>query len=378
MPNLDSRTIVIITAILGPVMALVLLSLRRNYPGSVKGLGWWAGGTFMLFGGILLIAARGRIDNLLSIPVGALLLMAGNATWIIGTEKFLNLPDSSRSLVLGVLAAFGLFLAFYIVRDDYQTRVLVVGLAMATMAFFHCQRIATGRRPRFAGRMLMFCLAVNGCVWLVRASSALTGFIGSDVLETNALNILLSTIQSILAMLTLFGFVLMASERVRDVFEQLATRDSLTGAWMRRAWDAQAQGELDRARRHGRPMSLIAMDLDHFKNINDTLGHAAGDQALIDFVKRVNTLLRKQDSLGRIGGEEFVLLLPETGADEAHIVAERIRACIERESKSPAFTVSIGVAELQPQESTVAAILGRADAAMYRAKSWGRNRVELA
>jgi diguanylate cyclase (GGDEF)-like protein len=246
------------------------------------------------------------------------------------------------------------------------------------MAFFHCHRIAVGRKPRFAARMLLVCLGINGCIWLVRAGSALTGAIGSDVLASNPLNVLLSAVQSILAMLTLFGFVLMASERVRDVFEQLATRDSLTGAWMRRAWDTQAQGELDRARRHGRPMSLIAMDLDHFKNINDTLGHAAGDQALIDFVNRVNALLRKQDSLGRIGGEEFVLLLPETAADEAHIVAERIRASIERESKSPAITVSVGVAELQPQESTVAAILSRADAAMYRAKSWGRNRVELA
>jgi diguanylate cyclase (GGDEF)-like protein len=378
MLNLDSRTIVVITAILGPVMALVLLSLRRNYPGSVKGLGWWATGTFLLFGGILLIAARGRIADFLSIPIGALLLMAGHAAWVAGTEKFMGLPLSVKTLGAIVLSAFALFLGFYVIHDDYLMRVAVVGLAMSTLTVLHCQRILASGKPRFAGRMLLVCLGANGVAWLLRVGGAFAGTIGPDVLATTTLNVFLSSAQSILAMLTLFGFVLIASERVRDVFERLATRDSLTGAWLRRAWDVQAQGELDRSRRHNRPLSLVAMDLDRFKNINDTLGHAAGDQALIDFVNRVNALLRKQDSLGRVGGEEFVLLLPETGADEAQIVAERIRASIERESKSPAYTVSIGVAEMQPQESTVAAIMSRADAAMYRAKSWGRNRVELA
>jgi diguanylate cyclase (GGDEF)-like protein len=378
MLNLDSRTIVVITAILGPVMALVLLSLRRNYPGSVKGLGWWATGTFMLFSGILLIAARGRISDFLSIPVGAFLLLAGQAVWIAGTEKFMGLPESVKALRAIVLSAFALFLGFYVVHDDYRIRVVVVSLTMSTLAIFHCQRILAGGKPSLAGRMLVVCLSANCCAWLARAANAASGAIGPDVLASSTLNIVLSAAQSVLAMLTLFGFVLIASERVRDVFEQLATRDSLTGAWMRRAWDLHAQSELERSRRHNRPLSLILMDLDHFKKINDTLGHAAGDQALVDFVNRVNALLRKQDSLGRIGGEEFVLLLPDTGADEAHVVAERIRVCIERESKSPAITVSIGVAELQTQESTVAEILSRADAAMYRAKSWGRNRVELA
>ncbi len=378
MLHLDPRTIVIITAILGPVMALVLLSLRSNYPGNVRGLGWWACGTFLIFGGILLVAARDNIAGAWLIPVGPALLMAGHATWITGTEKFMGLPLNGKALAAAVLSAMALFLAFLLVWDNFPVRVVIVSLSMCALALFHCRRILAGGKPQFAGRMLVVCLAGNGCAWLTRAGSVLLGALGPDLLAPTALNIFLSTAQSVLAMLTLFGFVLLASEHVRDVFEQLATRDSLTGALLRRAWDAQAQTELDRSRRHVRALSLIAMDLDHFKNINDTLGHAAGDQALIDFVKRVGTLLRKQDLLGRIGGEEFVLLLPETGADEACTVAERIRACIERESQSPAYTVSIGVAELQPQEATVAAILSRADAAMYRAKSWGRNRVELA
>lgn len=378
MLSLDSRTIVVITAMLGPVIALVLLLLRRNYPASVKGLGWWAQGTFWMFGAILLIAARGSIDNLWSMPVGTSMLMTGHVLWIMGTEKFMGLPSSAKMLAVFTATVCAVFVWFYAVVPSFEARMCVIGFGMLTLNLVHCHRIAFGSEPQFAGRMLLFCMAANACAWLARISGALTGMMHEDLFAVSTFNTMLSTTQSVLVMLTLFGFVFLASERVRDEFEKLATKDSLTGALMRRAWDAQAQTEVDRSRRHVRPLSLIAMDLDHFKDINDTLGHAAGDQALIDFVNRVNTLLRKQDLLGRIGGEEFVLLLPETTVDDAMVVAQRIRSVTERESKSPHYTVSIGVAGLESQEATTASILSRADAAMYRAKSWGRNRVELA
>ena len=172
--------------------------------------------------------------------------------------------------------------------------------------------------------------------------------------------------------------MLLASERVREEFERLATRDSLTGALMRRAWNAAAQLELDRHRRHQRELSLVAMDLDHFKRINDTYGHQAGDKALVDFVERVNTHLRSQDQMGRLGGEEFVLLLPETSADEAWVVAERIRESSAQSSDGVRYTVSMGIATLREQDHTVQDLLARADEALYRAKGNGRNRIEFA
>lgn len=378
MLNLDSKTVIIISTLQAPVIALVLLLLRRNYPSSVKGLGWWAQGTLWIFIGILLIAARGAISDIWSIPVGATLLLCGHVLWIMGTEKFLGLRSTARELGLFASALSILFFCFFAFWPSYQMRVVLIGIGMVTLNLVHCHRIASGCEPQFAGRMLLFCLGANACAWLARVTGVLTGNLGQDLFVPSAFNTFLSTSQSVLVLLALFGFVFLATERVRNEFEKLATRDSLTGALMRRAWDVQAQTEIDRSRRHARPLSLIAMDLDHFKQINDTLGHAAGDQALVEFVHRVSGLLRKQDLLGRIGGEEFVLLLPETGMDEAVVVAQRIRAATELESNSPHYTVSIGVAQLQLQEGTVAVILGRADAAMYRAKSQGRNRVELA
>ncbi len=109
----------------------------------------------------------------------------------------------------------------------------------------------------------------------------------------------------------------------------MAGHDSLTGALTRRALIEACDLELERSRRNHQSMSLLMIDLDHFKAINDTHGHPVGDRVLVDFVARVKSLLRLPDRLGRFGGEEFVALLPETSLDEARVVAERLRATIE-------------------------------------------------
>jgi diguanylate cyclase (GGDEF)-like protein len=136
--------------------------------------------------------------------------------------------------------------------------------------------------------------------------------------------------------------------------------------------------ELERSRRHGRSMALLIMDLDHFKSINDSYGHQAGDRVLVNFVARVNALLRRPDQLGRFGGEEFVALLPDTSLDEALVVAERIRATCALTEHTPSCTVSIGITTNRLDNDSVDTLLTRADVALYRAKARGRNRVETA
>jgi diguanylate cyclase (GGDEF)-like protein len=125
-------------------------------------------------------------------------------------------------------------------------------------------------------------------------------------------------------------------------------------------------------------MALLIMDLDQFKAINDAHGHQRGDRVLIDFVAKANGLLRRADQMARFGGEEFVALLPETTLEEAQAVAERIRAASAQPGKEPACTVSIGVTTNHTTGDNVDSLIARADAAMYRAKAKGRNRVETA
>jgi diguanylate cyclase (GGDEF)-like protein len=141
---------------------------------------------------------------------------------------------------------------------------------------------------------------------------------------------------------------------------------------------AYCADELDRCHRHERTMILLMMDLDHFKRINDTYGHLAGDKVIMDFSSRVESMLRRVDRLGRYGGEEFVVLLPETTSGMAAIVAERIRQAAANATEVTPYTVSIGLAASNKADRSVHEILERADAALYRAKEGGRNRIELA
>ena len=173
------------------------------------------------------------------------------------------------------------------------------------------------------------------------------------------------------------GFTLMASTRVRKELEHLASHDSLTGCMTRRAWLEICEQEMDRSVRSGRQMTVLMMDIDHFKMINDKFGHQVGDRVIVSFVTQATIALRRADSLGRYGGEEFVALLPETDAEQALIVAERIRAAVETSTDKPECTVSIGVATNNVKLS-VDGLLALADEAMYRAKQSGRNRVVTA
>jgi diguanylate cyclase (GGDEF)-like protein len=169
-----------------------------------------------------------------------------------------------------------------------------------------------------------------------------------------------------------------ALETANRELERLATTDPLTGASNRRHFRVIAAQEVERAQRHGLPLSVLALDIDHFKRINDRHGHAAGDAALCRFADAVRTLVRISDHFARMGGEEFALLLPQTDGDGACALAERIRAAVAAAGAGLAMTVSIGVATVPAGERSVEPALARADEALYRAKATGRDRVVLA
>ena len=162
----------------------------------------------------------------------------------------------------------------------------------------------------------------------------------------------------------------------------LATTDALTGVANRRSLLGRAEHEFRRARRYGRPMALLLLDLDHFKKVNDTWGHFAGDEALKALCEVCLESLRGSDMLGRLGGEEFAVLLAETGIQDACGTAERIRHVVEQlevdwRGRAIRMTVSIGVATIEPTDPDIYSLMRRADLALYTAKDVGRNRVVL-
>jgi len=175
-----------------------------------------------------------------------------------------------------------------------------------------------------------------------------------------------------------------AHKHMEQQLQELASVDALTGLPNRRSFLERLHAEVQRVQRYGRQLAFLSLDIDHFKKINDTYGHAAGDEALRHLAKVCTGALRQIDMCGRLGGEEFGIFVPETNLYGAELVARRLRAQIEAAHfrfgrHTLAMTVSIGVAALMNQgESGIEQLMQDADEAMYRAKNAGRNRVEVA
>jgi diguanylate cyclase (GGDEF)-like protein/PAS domain S-box-containing protein len=171
-------------------------------------------------------------------------------------------------------------------------------------------------------------------------------------------------------------------KKTENQLELLATTDELTGLYNRRFFIEQLEKELRLTLRYKKETSLILFDVDNFKNVNDTYGHDVGDDVLVFIAKAAGNSIRDVDCLARFGGEEFIILLPETPLNGALIVAERIRSFIEHaeffleEGKRLHFTISLGVTEIHEEEEGHSTVIKRADNAMYRAKQGGRNKVE--
>lgn len=165
-------------------------------------------------------------------------------------------------------------------------------------------------------------------------------------------------------------------QQAMTYFHRLASEDSLTGLWRRWRFEEAAEQEMDRTRRYGGPLSLAILDVDHFKNINDQLGHSAGDQVLIRLSRLLKDNLRSVDVLARWGGEEFVIMLPNTSVQDALGVIEKLRDLTFRESFPAMGTVTLsgGIAEWQPGQ-TFDGWFTEADDALYAAKAAGRNRI---
>jgi len=233
---------------------------------------------------------------------------------------------------------------------------------------------------------------------LVSFLPPIDGLLNSETPERSLLEIRGPTSQglrdfqvSISPMLDLTSRLLGAVVIFQDVTERhaleshlrfLATTDALTGVANRRSLLRRSEHEFRRARRYGRPMGLLMLDLDHFKKVNDTWGHFAGDEALKGLCNVCLASLRSSDMLGRLGGEEFAVLLPEASIQDACGTAERIRHMVEElvvdwHGSGIKMTVSIGVATIEPSDPDIYSLMRRADLALYTAKDVGRNRVVL-
>jgi diguanylate cyclase (GGDEF)-like protein len=238
-------------------------------------------------------------------------------------------------------------------------------------------------RPRKRGSsLLQWIIGANDALFAV--AMALGGWDGLSrpfqSLGSSPLHTLAGLAAYLLMIVNGVGFLLLCKQKSDEQMALLATTDSLTGLANRRAFFERAEAARLLSLRLRKPIALMMLDLDHFKQINDRFGHATGDEGLALFAAAARATLRDHDILGRLGGEEFALALPGTDLDGALQAAERLRHAITEaplitSGATYVMTVSIGVVVIEANEALTAA-LARADHALYAAKSGGRNRVE--
>lgn len=379
MLNLDLRSMSAMTGMINIALGIVLLAFRRAYPASIKGLLPWALAPVLCALSTAFYAMDGQWPAVLVALGGNALLLSGCALFYFGSQRFYGVPCTWKcwlALGIGCLAGIAWFL---LVHPDYRIRVLLLTSVLAAICLTHA-RLTWQHGRSFAPRFMAVVLAFQGLALLMRAATTLL----QDAADTSrfspsAMQTAYIAAYCLASLFVCLGLLLTVSERLRAQFEYLAQRDDLTGVLSRRAVLHAGSSELKNRRGGGQPLSLLLMDIDHFKRINDQHGHLVGDRVLAHFAQIVVRALRHTDYLGRFGGEEFVVLLPHTGMETALAMAERVRQAVEQQSAiagQPACTASLGLASIEAGEATLDELLARADSALYRAKAQGRNRVE--
>ena len=331
--------------------AVMLLVAHSSTTVDQTALQWWAA---LSVGGLVVMTAFIRSgetarlrDPSLTIPQMVWTITSGAVAYVLAGD--------ARGLVLSVLAMILFFGTFGLTVAE------VIGIGVyALLAFASAIGVSSRFNANASGYLdiayaLMVLILLSGCI---------------------ALNLRIQRIRAKLQQQR------EALAQALEVNRELATRDELTGLINRRAMLDLMALEHSRSLRSGRPMLLAQLDIDHFKPINDQHGHATGDRALQAFAGTVRASVRDTDVLARWGGEEFVLMLTDTSADQARGLLERIRQAVQaleiaHSAGSLQLTVSIGLAQHLPGD-TVEHTLERADQALYRAKALGRNRVVVA
>ena len=375
MSAMDPKTIMLISGALGAVMSIVLYLLKRSYPPSIRGVELWSLALAMSFISGSLFSTIGTLPTALSTTLPSLLTFFAPYIAMVGTQRFFGVRQRHLPWVGLILAAAGTSIWFTYMQPDYGTRLQLSTAIVATVCLAHAWLVWKKSGKTLAGRIALAVLIGGGAVQLMRFVTAGLYPAGENAMDASPQNVTYLAAFAFAIVLIAISQVLLATERLREELERAAAHDSLTDAYTRRYMKEALQRELSRCLRHKRQMALLLIDIDHFKKVNDSLGHLEGDRVLTEFAANIKALLRGADLLGRFGGEEFVVLLPETTLAVATAVAERVRSAM---SSWGGPTVSVGVTSSRTNGDSVDALLSRADAAMYRAKSKGRNRVEAA
>ena len=380
----DAPTIFAVIFAYFVALSMVWFYITRSYP-NLSSAYYWMYSSYAAAAAAALSLFRSSEQPLLPFVVGnGLLILAACLSWM-GIRRFYKRPIPWRASLALTGLSTAAFAAFTYLRDDMSARIVVysitqsIVLASAALDLLrHKGRKAHG--ARLAAGVMILVIVVH----VVRSAASLMT-VGGDVsvTEYNNFQAGILIVMIFAAMAWNFGFLLMAIDRLRAEVVDLALVDDLTGAANRRRLFVRLAEECRVSERNSEPFSLMLLDLDNFKLINDTHGHAAGDECLRMFTRAIEARLRPGDLLTRAGGDEFCVILPATTLREAAALARKlVETCraleVTWQGKSILVSASIGVAQWSRHVNNCPEkLLAAADEALYDAKNGGRNQVAL-
>lgn len=384
--KVHSPTLLIIAALLTALVTTVLYavwSFNRNIPG----LRLWM--VSFLLGSVFSVSllVRDWFPEVVAVVISQGSVSLAAYLCLMASRMYMGRrPFSHWYAVVGIGALMVASVYFTVVQPHLGMRFVFVGLGAGICFLLTARTMADGGVRRVPARYLFALVAgLHGLFLLLRPALFKLAPVAPGGLPDAGLVALVSQfvlLEAIVAVVLLgFGALMLANEFITSELRHLAEMDPLTNVFNRRAFLTLLDKAISAAQRTGTAVPVLVMDLDHFKNINDTWGHRAGDDVLRHFVMLAHRCLRKEDVMGRLGGEEFAIFLPNASAAGALAVAERLRALVEAQPvatgpQSIPLTVSVGVT-LCAHGDAAGAALQRADEAMYLAKERGRNRVEV-
>jgi diguanylate cyclase (GGDEF)-like protein len=363
-------------------LGLVWAYVMHSYP-KFDTARYWTYAALAAAAGAGVSMLRGVVELRLALLGSAALLLLACCFAVMGVKRFYGVPVSWRGPALLVgLTCSGLAFFLYVV-DDMPMRIAIYSAGQSVSVATTLKLVLSGRdgRENAGGRLAGLCAVLILAIYAIRSVCALLHIGGNmSTVDFNGLQALLILLVVFLSMAWNFGFLLMAIDRLRNEVADLALLDDLTGVANRRHLLQRLSEECARSERSLEPFALLVMDLDGFKGINDTHGHAAGDACLQHFTLMAQTRLRPGDMLARTGGDEFCIVLPASTLREGAMIARRILDVCRDDAAHCVgadipVSVSIGVAQWTTEIGAFPdRLIAAADQALYAAKKDGRNR----
>jgi diguanylate cyclase (GGDEF)-like protein len=384
--HLNVETLALINGGQALVLALMLwFAPRHGSQYAVQGLRLRAAALLVEAGGDFILAFDFKLSALTVLVVGNTFNLAAQAMTVVALRMVLSRNLRWREAIAIGVAGWLAVTYFAAVHPDYRMRVLWGSLFLTANIVLNVAALwgGCGKRDTRAQCLLLWAYLLafallawrNVSLWMLNTPPQ---GIGTPT-AVNVVYVFLFGMQPLMASV---GFLLLYNEILQRELHDLARIDPLTGVTNRLGLLEASEVLLARARSRREPIGVLLIDADHFKSINDRFGHDDGDRVLLELVYNIRRMLRTSDLVGRVGGEEFLVLSPSVKEADLLALAERIRSAVERTSfhiagQSYTLTVSIGAAIADPSEPDMMGARRRADTALYEAKRAGRNRVMI-